>query len=253
MGAHAILGVKIESLSVYNCSRYVSVIRGTAVKLAQHAELAELTPFHNDRVEISSMQTPAAHLCVARVLGLVSTVGYRPWRFQFGFRQQRRQDAENEQTTFAAAVQSLVQQAQAVGANGVMGIKWQHDDDHRSSCLVGTAVVLAERPHARSPAMLGSGRAPFVTTSRMPPAGLEVAHTVGVVSGAGMSPRIFAIAAQQRANIDREAFDAAMACLNEQLRASGCDAILGMKMESPEPGLVILRGTAVQLTRTTAV
>merc|ERR1719201_2689074 len=120
------------------------------------------------------MQTPAAHLCVAQVHGLVYSVGYRPWRWAFGFRKQRRQDAENEQATFAHAVEALVAQARNAGANGVMGIKWQHDDDHRSSCLVGTAVTLAERPQARAPASLGSGRLPFVTTSRIPPAGLEV-------------------------------------------------------------------------------
>lgn len=248
-GAHAILGVKIETLSVYNCSRFMIVVRGTAVRLAQHDEAAELLPFHGDRVEISSMQMPAAHLCVARVHGLVCAVGYRPWRFAWGFRSKRRQDAENEQTTFAAAVQALVEQARAQGANGVMGIKWQHDDDHRSSCLVGTAVTLAQKPGARPPATLGSGQAPFITTSRAPPAGLKVAHTLGVVSGAGMSQRIFAIGAQDRADVDREAFDGAMTCLQQNVQACQCDAILGMKMESPEPGLVILRGTAVQLTR----
>jgi len=137
----------------------------------------------------------------------------------------------------------------AQGANGVMGIKWQHDDDHRSSCLVGTAVFLAQRPGVNPPASLGSGRVPFVTSSRTPPSGLQVAHTLGVVSGAGMSQRIFAIAAQDRANIDCEAFDGAMACLQQNAHACNCDAILGMKFESPEPGLVILRGTAVQLSQ----
>jgi len=252
MGAHAILGVEIEALSVYNCSRFMVVLKGTAVQLAQHDEAAQLHPFHGDRVEISSMQAPAAHLCVAQVHGLVCAVGYRSWRWAYGFKRQRRQDAENEHVTFVSAVQSLEEQARRCGANGVMAIKWQHDDDHRSSCLVGTAVTLAQKPGARLPASLGSGREQFITTSRTPPAGLEVAHTIGVVSGGGMSPQIFAFGAQARANIDKEAFDGALACLQHNATAFGCHAVLGMKMESPEPGLVILRGTAVQLTQVPA-
>jgi uncharacterized protein YbjQ (UPF0145 family) len=247
MGAHAILGVKIESLSVYNCSRFMCVVRGTAVKLAKQDDVANMLPFNADHMEVSSLQAPPAHLCVSRVIGLVSSVGYRPWRFAFGFRSQKKQDAANEQATFAEAVQGLVRQARQLGANAVMGIKWQHDDDHRSSCLIGTAVVLANRPGASQLISLGSGRPFFATTSRAPPAGLAVADTVGVVSGAGMSVR-FSFGAQERADKDRESFDSAYASLQQTALAANCDAVLGMKMESPEPGLVILRGTAVRLT-----
>lgn len=249
MGAHAILGVKIEALTVYNCSRFMFVVKGTAVRLAQHLDAADAPAFHHDRLEVTHMQVPAAHLCVSTVLGLVSAVGYRQWRIAFGPRGQRLQDYQNEISTFAAAVQGLVQQAKAKGANGVMGIKWQHDDDHRCSCLVATAVVLARKPDTPAPASLGSGRPKFISTSRDPPAGFAVAHTVSICCGAGMTSSIWAFGAGDRANQDSEAYDNAMASLRAQAEQINCCAILGVKLESPEPGLVILRGTAVQLTQ----
>ncbi|CAE6922200.1 unnamed protein product [Symbiodinium natans] len=251
LGADAVLGLKIEALSVWNCSRFMCVLKGTAVRLSQFQEEVHPIPFNHSRVEVSAMQTPAKHLCVSSVLGLVCSVGYRQWRFGgFGVLANRRRDAESEQETFSAAVNSLIVQAQQMGANGVMGIKWTHDDDHRSSCLVGTAVVLSQKPGVPPPSNLGSGRPPFLSNSRAPPKGLEVAHTIGVFSGAGISSRLGAFSTQAVASIDEEALQAARACLEAQAVHAGCDAVLGVKLESPETGLVLLRGTGVQLTKT---
>ncbi|CAE7722347.1 unnamed protein product, partial [Symbiodinium sp. CCMP2592] len=171
LGAHGVLGVKIEALSVSNCSRFMCVLKGTAVRLSQFQEAVDQIPYHHSRVEVSAMQSPAKHLCVSSVLGLVCSVGYRQWRWAgFGVLANKRRDAEGEQETFSTAVNSLIVQAQQMGANGVMGIKWTHDDDHRSSCLVGTAVVLSQKPGAPPPSSLGSGRGFFLSNSRAPPA-----------------------------------------------------------------------------------
>ncbi|CAE7772485.1 unnamed protein product [Symbiodinium pilosum] len=251
MGADAVLGVKIEALSIWNCSRFMCVLKGTAVRLSQFEEMVDQIPYHHSRVEVSAMQTPAKHLCVSRVLGLVSSVGYRQWRWGgFGVASNRRRDAESEQETFSAAVNSLIQQAQQAGANGVMGIKWTHDDDHRSSCLVGTAVVLSQKPGVPPPSSLDSGRNFFLSNSRSPPAGLAVAHTIGVFSGAGISSKLGGWSTQAIASIDEEALQAARACLEAQAAHAGCHAVLGVKLESPETGLVLLRGTGVQLAQT---
>mmetsp|Transcript_25373 Transcript_25373/g.47710 ORF Transcript_25373/g.47710 Transcript_25373/m.47710 type:complete len:355 (+) Transcript_25373:3-1067(+) len=250
LGADAVLGVKIEALSVWNCSRFMCVLKGTAVRLTQCADAPQQLPFHHSHVEVSAMQTPASHLCVSSVLGLVCAVGYRNWRWGgWGVGAQRRRDAESEQETFSAAVASLIHQAQGMGANGVMGIKWTHDDDHRSSCLIGTAVVLSQKTGASLPGSLGSGRPPFISNSRKPPIGLAVAHTVGVLSGAGVSSRIGGFSTQGQADVDEEALQAARACLEAQAAQAGCDAVLGVKLESPERGEVLLRGTGVKLTK----
>lgn len=257
LGAHGVLGVKIEALSVWNCSRFMCVLKGTAVRLSQFQDPVDPIPYHHSRVEVSAMQSPAKHLCVSSVLGLVCSVGYRQWRWAgFGVLANKRRDAEGEQETFSAAVNSLIVQAQQMGANGVMGIKWTHDDDHRSSCLVGTAVLLSQKPGAPPPSSLGSGRGFFLSNSRAPPEGYAVAHTIGVFSGAGISSRLPAFSVQAVgtlvntvASMDHEALEAARACLEAQAANAGCDAVLGVKLESPETGLVLLRGTGVQLTR----
>ncbi|CAE7638628.1 unnamed protein product [Symbiodinium sp. CCMP2456] len=171
--------------------------------------------------------------------------------------------SETEAQTFGEAVRGLMAQAQAMGANGVLGVKWMHDDNRFVSQAVGTAVVLGKEPGSRIFAELPPPVPAVCSTLRSPPEGFAISSVLGVVAAAALSPyrdygrggySQYNQSNQRTAAGELAALQQATAKLQAAATSLGAHGVLGVKIEALSVWncsrfMCVLKGTAVRLSQ----